>query len=95
MKIFWEYCSHSKIFLTFILMFGYSFNGVLLSSIVLKASNFTNKSSIYSVINFGLWSMLMWVIIYVTNFFYSINVASMIKQVNIALKHNLFFYKIS
>ena len=90
MKIFWKYCSHSKIFLTFILMFGYSFNGVLLSSIVLKASHFTNKSNIYSVINFGLWSMLMWVIIYVTNFFYSINVASMIKQVNIALKHNFF-----
>lgn len=91
MALFWKYCKHWKIILTLILMAGYSFNGVLLSSIIVQASKLTRESSVREVLQFGIISFIAWIIIYVTNYLFAINVASMIKEINISLKNRLYY----
>lgn len=65
------------------------FNGVLLSSIIVQASKLTRESSVREVLQFGIISFVAWKIIYATNYLFAINVASMIKEINIALKKRL------
>ncbi|MGA3512738.1 ATP-binding cassette domain-containing protein [Lactiplantibacillus plantarum] len=69
-----------------LLMIVYSFNGVLISSLVYYAGKFNSKTSARSIIIYLVLSLIAWVIIYLAQYLLSIVQSKILRDVNINLK---------
>lgn len=63
-----------------------SFNGVLLSSIVNFAGKFTVHTSTSTLVKFGVYSIVLWAVIYIGQTISNITQASIVKHANTKLK---------
>ncbi len=80
-----------RVIFAFLSMLLASFDGVILSYIVSEAGEFSSSSTNSDVLLFALKSMLGWIIVYIAQYFYKINVAAIIKDFNIHLKTNYYW----
>lgn len=75
--------------LTILLSFIYSFNGVLISSIINYAGKFNNETSLQTIVIFTIMGLIGWIMVYLANYFCNILQARIIKKNNIFYKSNL------
>lgn len=66
-----------------ILIFLSSFNGVLLSGIIVYAGSLNQTSSFSDVLRFGAISILGWSAIYISNYYLEVTEASITKDINV------------
>lgn len=73
-----------------ILIFLSSFNGVLLSGIIVYAGSLNQTSSFSDVLRFGAISILGWSAIYISNYYLEVTEASITKDINVKIKQGYF-----
>lgn len=72
-----------------IVSFIYSFNGVLISSIVNFAGKFNNNTSLKDILIFSVIALSGWTVVYLANYICSVLQARIIKNTNLYYKINL------
>ncbi|MCH4169649.1 MAG: ABC transporter ATP-binding protein/permease [Lactobacillus sp.] len=71
----------------------YSFNGVVLSAIIVNAGKFTDKSTIQDITIFGVVSLSAWALIYLANFLLTRTEADIIREINIEVRQKYFWHE--
>lgn len=95
LRLLFKLVDRWKLLLGFFLMIVASFNGVVLSSIIVYASKFSENTTVQDITMFGIFSFLGWCVVYLARYFLTIITASIIKQANISLKQNYFWHEFS
>ena len=85
-----KFIKKTKLILMGILIFLSSFNGVLLSGIIVYAGSLNQTSSFSDVLRFGAISILGWSAIYISNYYLEVTEASIIKDINVKIKQGYF-----
>lgn len=79
-----------KIIISFFLTIISSFNGVMISQIIVQAGNLSNKPSKLSLLIFTAGGIAAWIIVYTANYLFEVVKSSIIKDLNVNLKRNYF-----
>ncbi|HET1138477.1 TPA: ABC transporter ATP-binding protein, partial [Streptococcus pneumoniae] len=85
-----KFIKKTKLILMGILIFLSSFNGVLLSGIIVYAGSLNQTSSFSDVLRFGAISILSWSAIYISNYYLEVTEASITKDINVKIKQGYF-----
>lgn len=85
-----KFIKKTKLILMGILIFLSSFNGVLLSGIIVYAGSLNQTSSFSDVLRFGAISILGWSAIYISNYYLEVTEASITKDINVKIKQGYF-----
>ena len=88
-----SFLSKRKIILMAILMVLSSFNGILLSGIIVSAGKLSEVSTFDDILKFGMFAILGWSGIYMANYYLEITESSIIKDINIKIKKMYFLDK--
>lgn len=75
------------VIISFICMFIYSFNGVLIASIIYYAGQFNRSTSIRQVVIFGLIAITAWMIVYLAEYSMALSQSKIIQKTNVILKN--------
>lgn len=95
MKLFLHLASKRKLLISIVLMIIFSFNGVLISSIVVYAGQFSGTSTFLDIMKFGVFSIIGWIVIYSANFFLDLEMGDIIRDANLTLKQRYFWSEFS
>lgn len=90
MKKYLKFLNKYKLIFVGIFIIISSFNGILLSSIIVHAGKLEQTSTFNEILQFGLFSILGWSLVYISNYYLEITESSIIKDINIKIKQGYF-----